>query len=120
MRAICFKIDKAFKKDKSFLKHCISLLANAGNLNDIFDILRELFTILVSKKNNFCAKAKNMLEEKAGKIECFKIDALQANSAKQNVDDESVDSNKPRFPQTEETYLQQSKRSIYQSYPSIS
>ena len=65
MKAICYKIDKSFKVDKSFLKYSISLLANAGNLNDIFDICTSLFTILLSQKSASCENANNALDIKA-------------------------------------------------------
>ena len=43
MKSICYKINQSFKKEKQFVKFCISLLANAGNLKDVFDICESLF-----------------------------------------------------------------------------
>ena len=65
MKAICYKIDKSFKVDKGFLKYYISLLANAGNLNDIFDIC--FYAILLSKKSSILWKYE----------ECFRHESFQ-------------------------------------------
>ena len=76
MKAICYKIDHCFKKEKQFIKFCISLLANAGNLKDVFDICKCLFEILLSKKSSTCEMSKRILNEKAENIESFKRDSL--------------------------------------------
>ena len=116
MKAICYKIDKSFKVNKSFLKYSISLLANAGNLNDIFDICTSIFTILLSQKSASCENANNALDLKASNMESFKIKSLEPYFSSEDKPDQTCTSSKinlSKFPETEETYLQQSKRSIY-------
>ena len=49
MKSFSRKINKIFKIEKDFVKFSMSLLANSGNLTDIFSILEALFTILLSK-----------------------------------------------------------------------
>ena len=113
MKSICYKINQSFKKEKQFVKFCISLLANAGNLKDVFDICESLFKILLSTTFSLCENEKNILNEKAQHIENFKADSL---SHKSSVFSDHVavgDNNRTKLlPVTEETYLQQSKRSI--------
>ena len=116
MKAICYKIDKSFKVDKSFLKYPISLLANAGNLDDIFDICTNLFTILLSQKSASCENAKNALDLKASNMENFKIKSLEPYFSSEDKPDQTCTSSKTnlsKFSETEEIYLQQSKRSIF-------
>ena len=115
MKAICYKINKCFHKDKQFIKFVISLLANAGNIKDILELCESLFHILLSKKNKSCEKAKKLLAMKAENIERFKKDSLTCNETADFKDDITVEEQtKPqKLPQTEEKYLQQSKRSIY-------
>ena len=115
MKAICYKINKCFHKDKQFIKFVISLLANAGNIKDILELCESLFHILLSKKNKSCEKAKKLLDMKAENIERFKKDSLTCNETADFKDDITVEEQtKPqKLPQTEEKYLQQSKRSIY-------
>ena len=78
MKAICYKIDKSFKVDNSFLKYCIRHFANAGNLNYIFDIYTTFYTVLLSKKAASCENAKNAFDMKASNMESFKIKSLEA------------------------------------------
>ena len=115
MKAICFKINKCFHKDKQFIKFVISLLANAGNVTDIFELCEYLFQVLLSKSNKSCEKAKQLLDAKAENIENFKKDSLICNQTAEFKDDIIIEEQtKPQnLPQTEEKYLQQSKRSIY-------
>ena len=71
MKSICYKINQSFKKEKQFVKFCISFLANAGNLKDVFDICERLFKILLSTTSSSCENEKNVLNEKAQHIEIF-------------------------------------------------
>ena len=69
MKSICYKINQSFKKEKQFVKFCISLLANAGNLKDVFDICESLFKILLSTTSSSCENENKTLNEKAQHIE---------------------------------------------------
>ena len=115
MKAICYKINKCFHKDKQFIKFVISLLANAGNIKDILELCESLFHILLSKKNKSCEKAKKLLDMKAENIERLKKDSLTCNETADFKDDITVEEQtKPqKLPQTEEKYLHQSKRSLH-------
>ena len=75
MKAIRYKIGHCFKKEKQFIKSCISLLAYAGNLKDVFDICKCLFEILLSKKSITCEMSKRLLNGKAENFERFKRDS---------------------------------------------
>ena len=103
MKAICYKINKCFHKDKQFIKFVISLLANAGNIKDILELCESLFHILLSKKNKSCEKAKKLLDMKAENIERFKTDSLTWNETADFKDDITVEEQtKPqKLPQTE-------------------
>ena len=66
------------------------------------------------KKAASCENVKNALDMKASNMESFKIKSLEADfSSQDKSDDISTKSNASRFPETEETYMQQSKRSMY-------
>ena len=61
-----------------------------------------------------CENGKDALDMKASNMESFKIKSLEAVFSSQDKrDDISTKPNAFRFPETEETYMQQSKRSIY-------
>ena len=116
MKSLCFKVDKCFKKDKQFIKFCMSLLANAGNLNDIIDICKCLFEVLLSKSNSRCKGSKIKLDEQIADIESFREEALNVSSVScenttETKEGKNIEDND--LPIKEETYLQQSKRSIY-------
>ena len=64
MKSVCYKINQYFKKEKQFVKFCIILLANAGNLKDVFDICESLFKILLSTTSSSCENENNILNEK--------------------------------------------------------
>ena len=114
MKSKCYKINQSFKKEKQFGKFCISLLANAGNLKDVFDICESLFKILLSTTSSSCENEKNILNEKAQHIENFKADSSSHKSSGFSDHVAVGDNNRTKLlPATEETYLQQSKRSIY-------
>ena len=125
MKSICYKINQSFKKEKQFVKFCISLSANAGNLKDVFDICESLFKILLSTTSSSCENKKyilnekvqhieNILNKKAQHIENFKADSLSHKSSGFSDHVAVGDNNRTKLlPATEETYLQQSKRSIY-------
>ena len=58
----------------------MSVLANAGNLADIFFISRHLFTVLLSKSSSDCS-TKHHLEGMMSAIESFKEDSLKKHSS---------------------------------------
>ena len=78
MKAICFRINKTVKHDKSFLKYTISLLANSGNLKHILMICRALFFFLLSKSDETPSfkEHKKFIKNCSEAIEQFKNDAL--------------------------------------------
>ena len=55
MKAICYKINKCFHKDKQFIKFVTSLLANAGKIKDILELCESLFL----RKINLVKKQRN-------------------------------------------------------------
>ena len=102
------------KADKNFIKFAMSLLANSGNLKDIFEIMKALFSVLLSKSKQSCIAEKDFLQSKMDKIEKFKEDTLLATSSFKNEKEECFeDLHLKELPRKEETYLQQSKKSIY-------
>ena len=116
MKSFSMKINQCFKKEKNFMKYCMSLLANSGNLNDIFETCRHMFVLLLCKSRSECHASKQFLEMKMSDIESFKQDSLKNNSfdSFENIAEEKQDnSDTGQLPLKEETYLQQSKRSLY-------
>ena len=120
MKAFARKIGKCFKKEKYFMKYCMSLLANAGTLSDIIEICENIFKVLLSKSISKCSEAKQFLDIKIATIETFIKESLVSMSSmpsstsdkdSSNMTSETMDMD--RYPVYEETYLQQSKRSIY-------
>ena len=77
MKSFSRKIYSSFKTEKTFIKFAMSLLANAGNLADIFFIARHLFTVLLSKSSSDCSTSKHHLEGMMSAIESFKEDSLK-------------------------------------------
>ena len=90
------------------------ILANAGNLNDIFEICRNIFIVLLSKSLVHCREAKQYLNTKMSNIEPLKIESLTKSpceSLKVNTESNNNDDlNIKDLPSKEETYLQQSKQ----------
>ena len=106
MKSICYKINQSFKKEKQFVKFCISLLANAGNLKVVFDICESIFKIRLSTTSSSCENEKNIFNEKAQHIENFKVDSLSHKSSGFSDHFAVGDNNRTKLlPATEETYL---------------
>ena len=115
MKAFCRKIDQLFKKEKKFIKYCMSVIVNTGGLSDIFVLIKHLFRILLSPYSVQCDSAKSSFEEKIVNIENYKKEYLNdiSRNEPETFDDIFEDSENPDLPTKGETYLQQSKRSIY-------
>ena len=96
--------------------YSMSILANAGNLNDIFEICRNIFIVLLSKSLSHCREDKQYLHTKMSNIEPVKTESLiksPCESLKVNAESNTDDDLDIDRPSKEETYLQQSKRSVY-------
>ena len=73
MKSFSRKIGKLFKKkEKEFAMYSMSILANAGDLNDIFDICRNIFIVLLPKSLFHCREANQYLNAKMSNIEPLK------------------------------------------------
>ena len=119
MKAFAKRIGECLSKDKEFLKYSMSVLANAGNLKDIFDIFKNIFTVLMTQSASNCIDARNYLHEKMSRIEEFKsasvTEIFKAETKCNAIDKKNTDENNefPKLPKKEDTYLQQCKRSVY-------
>ena len=115
MKSFSRKIDKTFKKkERNFTKFTMSLLANSGNLRDIFETIRSFFAVLLSKSNKSCTTEKLSLQSKMDSIESFKEETFRfTSSVEENLEENFSDSGSKELPVKEEIYLQQSKKSIY-------
>ena len=114
MKAFSVRINKTFPRERNFIKFVMSLLANSGCLKDLFELLNNFFSILLSKFAKNCAKQKQFLETKMENIESFKEETLFNNPYSDTEHDEVCDiSEESKLPEKEEIYLQQSKRSVY-------
>ena len=60
MKAFAKKVNHYFTRERDFIKFVMSLLANAGNIRDIFLIVRNLFAVLLSKTRAECDKEKGI------------------------------------------------------------
>ena len=78
----------------------------------IFLIFVQLFHRSFVKIAASCENAKNALDMKASNMGSFKFKSLEF-STQDKPDDTSTKPIAFRFTETEETYMQQSKRSIY-------
>ena len=121
MKAFAKKIGKCFTKDKEFITFAMSVLVNAGNLADTFDIYEHIFVVLLSKYlTKDCLDSKQYLSDKMTNIEEFKYLSMSevppANRFEVGKDADCVDvtsSSSDDLPVKEDTYLQQCKRRIY-------
>ena len=116
MKAFARKVGKCFKEDKNFIKYCMSLLANSGTLVDIYEICENLFTVLLSQSKSNCNEAKQFLDVKIASIETFIKESLITMPTTSFGNDFCITdevSNIDKYPIQEETYLQQSKKSIF-------
>ena len=89
-----------------FIKYCMSVIVNTGGLTDIFVLIKHLFRILLSPYSVQCDSAKSSFEVKIVNIEHY---TKECQSDMSRNEPETFDD----IPTKEETYLQQSKRSIY-------
>ena len=114
MKSFCRKINKLFKSDKNFVKYCTSVVANTRSLNDLFQHITHLFQLLLAPYSVQCDDDKSYFHDKIVNIEICNEDIAEEFPSQ-------LDSNHNIFempeiqelPIKEDTYLRQSKRSIY-------
>ena len=124
MKAFAKKINRNFKKERNFIKYTMSLIANSFIHLDTYEILRNLFRLLLRKYSDDASEARIFLEEKTQTdIESYKHlnkDTLE-NFSEPGIENENnkgehlneEDENDEKLPIKEDDYLQQSKRSVF-------
>ena len=103
------------KKKEKKIKYCTSVIVNTCGLSDIFVLIKHHFHNLLSSYSVLCDSEISYFEENIANIENYKEECLNEVSGNQpeTFDNFFEDSEHPDLPTKEDTYLQQSKMSVY-------